>query len=308
MQMPRDVLRYIEERAGEIPFAELKRSAEAMSAAYREGKPGVISAEAYLVTRMPATYAASYTALAELAVRVSRIETVLDVGCGTGAASVAVRELFRGARITLMERDASLMKEARALLPGAEFLAADAARIERFPERDLAVAAYSVGEIGAAAAIKMWDAARVGIVILEPGTPRGFALIRQIRDELLARGAHIAAPCPGGMACPIAGDNWCHFAARVERSSLHRRLKGGDLGYEDEKFSYIAVTRQPVEPAEGRIVRRPQHRPGLIELEVCTAAGLQSQRVSKREREAFRQARHAAWGARWPGKRPTRVS
>ena len=144
----------------------------------------------------------------------------------------------------MVERDAALAKEARGLLPAAEIIAADAARIERFPERDLLIAAYSLGEIGAGAAIRLWQAARVALVIVEPGTPKGFALIRAIRDELLAAGAHMAAPCPGAMACPMVDPDWCHFAARVERSSLHRRLKGGELGYEDEKYSYVAFTRR----------------------------------------------------------------
>lgn len=299
MQLPAEVRRYIEERAAEVPFAELKRSADNMSSSYREGKPVAPNPEAYLLTRMPATYAATYSALAGLAGILTGVESILDIGAGTGAASLAAHALFPGARLTLVERAPALLKEARALLPDAETIAADAARLERFPERDLAIAAYSVGEIGVAAALKMWESARLGLVILEPGTPRGFALIRRIRDDLLARGAHIAAPCPGPIPCPMEGDNWCHFAARVERSSLHRRLKGGDLGYEDEKFSYVAFSREPLEPAAARILRRPQHRPGLIELELCTVAGLASARVTKRDRDAFRRARHAVWGGTW---------
>jgi ribosomal protein RSM22 (predicted rRNA methylase) len=106
----------------------------------------------------------------------------------------------------------------------------------------------------------------------------------------------MAAPCPGGGACPVIEPDWCHFAARVERSSLHRQLKGGDLGYEDEKFSYVALGRHAVEPAASRIVRRPHHQPGLIVLQTCSPQGLQSVRVSKRDRSRFRAARHAAWG------------
>ena len=82
----------------------------------------------------------------------------------------------------------------------------------------------------------------------------------------------------------------------MERSSLHRQIKGGDLGYEDEKFSYVAMARQAVEPAGSRIVRRPRQQPGLIMLETCTPEGLQTVRVAKRDRERFRTARHAAWG------------
>jgi ribosomal protein RSM22 (predicted rRNA methylase) len=299
MHLPVETRQRIEERASEVPFAELKRAAAAMSDAYREGRAPAVSPAAYLVTRMPATYAATYSALRELPEGLPPVETILDIGAGTGAASLAARAIFPNAKIEMMERDAALAKEGRAMVPGAELIAADAARVERFPERDLVIAAYSLGEIGGEAAQRMWRAARVALLIVEPGTPKGFALIRAIRQELLAAGAHMAAPCPGAMACPMADPDWCHFAARVERSSLHRRLKGGELGYEDEKYSYVAFTRAPLPLPGARIVRRPQHHQGWIELQICTETGLKSERVSKRDREAFRAARRAAWGGRF---------
>ena len=137
--------------------------------------------------------------------------------------------------------------------------------------------------------------------MVEPGTPKGFALIRAVRDELLAAGAHIAAPCPGSMACPMVDPDWCHFAARVERSSLHRRLKGGELGYEDEKYSYVAFTREAMASPAARILRRPQHHPGWIELRTCAETGLATRRITKRDREAFREARQRRLGrSDWP--------
>ena len=110
----------------------------------------------------------------------------------------------------------------------------------------------------------------------------------------------MAAPCPAAMRCPLSADDWCHFAARVERTSLHRRLKDGDLGYEDEKFSYVAVTREPVELNGSRVLRHPKHHAGWIELELCTASGTRHERATKRDRERFRQARRAEWGSRLP--------
>jgi ribosomal protein RSM22 (predicted rRNA methylase) len=42
-----------------------------------------------------------------------------------------------------------------------------------------------------------------------------------------------------------------------------------------------------------------RQRPGLIELELCGRDGLRSERVARSGREAFRDARHAAWGDAW---------
>jgi ribosomal protein RSM22 (predicted rRNA methylase) len=280
----------------------LKRAVAALSEAYRAGKAPRLTTEesiaAYLVTRMPATFAAARAVFEEL--RGLEVASVLDIGAGTGAASLAAHEVFSGVdRITLIERDPSLTETALSFLPVASAMHADLAHMVGFPAHDLVIAAWSLGEISAPIAQRLWDAARVALVVIEPGTPRGAETIRAVREELLAAGAHMVAPCPAEMACPLASPDWCHFAARVERSSLHRRLKEGALGYEDEKYSYVALTREPVETARSRVLRRPVHHPGLIELQLCTPGGVTPRRVSKREREAFRAARKAEWGGRY---------
>src|ERR1044072_1431648 len=104
---------------------------------------------AYLVTRMPATYAAAYKVLEEL--RALPVASVLDVGAGTGAASVAARQFFPEARITMVERDRAFGDAARVWLPMAESRVEDAARAS-LPRHDLVIAAYSLGELGGGAA------------------------------------------------------------------------------------------------------------------------------------------------------------
>jgi ribosomal protein RSM22 (predicted rRNA methylase) len=170
--------------------------------------------------------------------------------------------------------------------------------VRELAPHDLVIAAYSLGEIQADLIARLWAAARVALVVIEPGTPRGTAAIAAMREQLLSMGAHMAAPCPAAMPCPLRDPDWCHFAARVERTSLHRRLKRAELGYEDEKFSYVAVVREPVEIFGARVLRHPQHRPGLIELELCTAAGTRHERISKRDKDRFRAARKTTWGSR----------
>ena len=300
MQLPVTVRRQIEEQAGALGFSALQRASAALSDAYREGRPVRLPAAertaAYLVTRMPATYAAAHAVLREVSARIGPVESILDAGAGTGAASLAAGDYYPDASITLIERDPSFAAAARHWLPDAQLLANDIARIDTLPPHDLVIAAYSVGEVGAEISARLWQAARVALVLIEPGTPRGFALIRKIRTNLLASGAHMVAPCPVETACPLSDPDWCHFAARVERSSLHRRVKGGELGHEDEKFSYIALARQPVELPAARIIRHPQHRPGLIEIATCTPEGLRQERIAKRDRDRFRAARKASWG------------
>lgn len=96
-----------------------------------------------------------------------------------------------------------------------------------------------------------------------------------------------------------ASADWCHFARRLERTSEHRRMKGGALGYEDEKFSYLVLAKQMASKAESRIVRHPITHSGYIQLTLCTTTGLQQETVTRSKKEAFRAARRAKWGDEW---------
>jgi ribosomal protein RSM22 (predicted rRNA methylase) len=247
---------------------------------------------------MPATYAAAVHVLSEVKRRLGSCvpSSVLDIGAGTGAASLAARALFPDAAIAMLERDDGFARAAADWLPDAARLSGDIGRMKELPPHDLVIAAYALGEMEPGLVWRLWEAARLALVLIEPGTPRGFAAIAEWRAGLLARGANMLAPCPGAGPCPIENPDWCHFAARVERSSLHRRLKGAELNYEDEKFSYVAVGRRAAELPAARVVRRPEHKPGLIRIVQCTVGGIESRSVGRRERETFRQARRAEWG------------
>ena len=136
------------------------------------------------------------------------------------------------------------------------------------------------------------------VLVIEPGTPRGFAAVLAARSRLVDSGWHVLAPCPQDGACPVAGgSNWCHFAVRLDRSALHRRVKGGARGHEDEKFSYVLASRDPVEPARSRVLRHPFTRKGLVQLEVCRSDGTSGRVVvTRRSGDAYRTARDLAWG------------
>jgi len=302
VQLPQPVRRKVEERADSVGFAALKRAAAELSNAYREGRALPLATPerlaAYLVTRMAATYAAAEAVLREVRERLGEttVDSVLDLGAGSGSASLAASAVLNASRLTLVERNGAAAGFARELLPQAAIRLEDFTHASLAPH-DVVLVSYALGETDAARVVsRLWQAARVALVIIEPGTPRGFALIRDVRAQLLAAGAHMLAPCPRADACPVTRADWCHFAARVERSSLHRRLKEGELNYEDEKFSYIAVARHAVRLPPARIVRRPVHQPGLITLETCTPRGFETVRAGKRDRETFRAARRADWG------------
>ncbi|MDJ1133475.1 small ribosomal subunit Rsm22 family protein [Streptomyces iconiensis] len=182
-----------------------------------------------------------------------------------------------------------------------------AAAARALPGADLVTLSYVLGELTpedrrttVEAAV---SAARQAVVLVEPGTPDGYLRIIEARDALIAAGLRVLAPCPHSAACPIVpGEDWCHFATRVSRSSLHRRVKGGELAYEDEKFSYVAAVRgDPGEPAHSRVIRKPLLRKGQVILDLCEESGSLARRtITKRDAPRYRAARNTPWGAPWP--------
>ncbi|NGO72131.1 small ribosomal subunit Rsm22 family protein [Streptomyces boncukensis] len=274
---------------------------------------------AYAAYRMPATHAAASAALRALAARAPgwAPRTHLDIGGGTGAAAWAAAATWEGVASTVVDWAEPALALGRELAEAGGLsvrwtrgsLREGGAALPRLPDADLVTVSYVLGELTErdrrAAVATAARAARGAVVLVEPGTPDGYLRIREARDALVAAGLRVRAPCPHSGTCPIAvGEDWCHFAARVSRSSLHRRVKGGELAYEDEKFSYVAAVREEAaagEPAPARVVRRPRTRKGQVLLELCGAPerGLGRETVTKRHGAAYRAARKAEWGDAW---------
>ncbi len=322
MQLPPDLRAALEDVLGETRASHLKVSAADISRRYRTPKqpnlPALRSAEdvvAYVAVRLPATYAAVRHGLRQTlaAVPDGVPATQLDVGAGPGTAAWAAVATWPGlGAITLVERDPEVISIGRRLaarasagpLREARWLREDLRRLSPPARHALVTAAYVLGELDLDVqdrlVARLWQASRGLLVLVEPGTPAGFARIRRARAQLLGLGAQVAAPCPHDEECPMADGDWCHFAQRLERSALHRRSKDAELGHEDEKFSYVAASRWPVRRAEGRVLRHPQVRQGHVRLEVCGPHGLRSEVVARSDGRRYRLAKDLAWGEAMP--------
>lgn len=300
-----DLTTALDELAAELPARRLADEVERWQRIYRDPATDLAAAPqltreqaiAYAVYRMPATYAATTAALTEVAAALPDFApaSMLDLGAGAGAASWAATEVFPSLKeITAIERDQAMISVGRRLAQRS-YVTADLERAE-LPNADLAVASYSLNELSTVESLvaKLAERAQT-IVIVEPGTPRGFAEIRAIRAQLTKAEMHIAAPCPHDGDCPIVDPDWCHFSVRLQRSTIHRKAKRADLGYEDEKFSYVAATRLPVDRAAARVLRHPQIRSGHVILRLCKD-GIQDVTVSKKQGEAYKRARRISWG------------
>ncbi|MFG2646640.1 small ribosomal subunit Rsm22 family protein [Streptomyces sp. NPDC048436] len=271
---------------------------------------------AYAAYRMPATFEAVRSALGALADAVPEgwaPGSHVDVGGGTGAATWAVSATWDGERpVTVLdwaEPALALGRELAAANPRLKGVQWQRSRIGSaltIESTDLVTVSYVLKELTEDDRRSLVDAAASAatqaVVVVEPGTPDGYTRVIEARDQLIAAGFRVAAPCPHSSACPIVpGEDWCHFSARVSRSSLHRQVKGGSLAYEDEKFSYVAAVRFDAVPAAERVVRRPQIRKGQVLLDLCAPdERLHRETVTKRHGPLYRAARDAEWGDPWP--------
>jgi ribosomal protein RSM22 (predicted rRNA methylase) len=321
MDLPPDLrLALAAELASAKPKALAGRVGE-LSARYRDAEPerarpfvrSEQDAMAYAAYRLPATFAAVHATLTALRAAAPDLQptSLLDIGAGPGTALWAAVQVWPELRrATLLERDANMIalgqrlarQAASSPVREATWRHTDVVSGEWGVETsDLVVAAYLLGELPPAerdaAVARLWAIAGGAAIVVEPGTPRGFAVVRRARALLIADGARIAAPCPHDNDCPMPESDWCHFAQRLSRSSLHRGVKAGTLSFEDEKFSYVAATRGTVPQRDPRVLRHPQTRKGHVVFELCTPAGLQRRTISRKDGALYRQARDARWGS-----------
>lgn len=322
MRLPAELLDAIQQETEKVDRRKLVQATAQLTERYKAAdfsSPAIVTEAhraAYLAVRFPATYAAICRVFAEMKSRAPQeeIATLLDLGAGPGTALFGAAEEFHALQhATLVEGDGAWIAMGKRL--AAEPRWQNALKVQWLKQdlrsglscetHDLVVISYTLGELPQAAVEavlnKAWKCAGKFLVIIEPGTRRGFAAANAARSALIANAAHIFAPCPHAGACPMAAaGDWCHFSQRVERTSQHRQLKGGDLGYEDEKFSYLVAAKNNSPAAGARIVRHPGKHSGHVQLALCTPQGwIENRTVTRSSKEAYKRARKAEWGDVW---------
>ena len=313
--LPAELTAALDARLHGLSRNEAAERAAAISRNYRGGGGSrAITTEgdalAYALARMPATYAAVIASLNAL--RESHPEfapgSLLDVGAGPGTATWAAAEVFSSLNdFTLLDANAALralaldLAGASECLRGLTYRHGSAAALLRDAEpADLVIASYLIGEMDdagqSALTDLMWSKTHGTLVIVEPGTPAGFQRILALRRRLIAQGAHVAAPCPHDAQCPLVAPDWCHFAQRLSRSRAHIALKGAALSYEDEKFSYVALAREPLAPRFARVLAPPFVNKVEVTAKLCTREGIVLKKVPRRAKADYATARRWRWG------------
>lgn len=279
----------------------------------RHAQETVIKRYAYLLTRFPATYHAVAHVLKKI--EDQGITSCVDAGAGSLASSLAaVFTLPSLEKMTALEQDSALLAMGRGLLqkmdpsiqqkvyPVCQHLSSQGS----LPSAQLMLFSYSLGEMEEQEARQIvrhaFFTTAQWLAIVEPGTPRGFQTILRMRQALLELGAHIVAPCPHAQTCPmVKGDrstsDWCHFSVRLERSFWHRYVKEAHLAYEDEKYSYLLVSKQAIMQGGDRVLSPPEKHGGHVRLKLCTSGGKIEEKIfSKKCGSHYQAAKKLSWG------------
>lgn len=271
----------------------------------------------YLAARLPATFAAASAALAQVPdSHLQNVATVLDLGSGPGTATWALMQRWPALkRATFLESEPEMLAHAQALAgayPGLKVSLRPGdlqTRLVQAEAHDLVILAYVLSELDEAGQkdllSRAWAKATQGLFLIEPGTPGASRRLLAARTQLTSENGKIVAPCPQNGPCPAEkGDFWCHFSVRLERRGLHKKVKDADIGYEDEKFSWIYVSKDPqAKPsAPYRMHAFPHRNNRHIELDVCDSKGKRS-KIFLNRRETHANIRSAArklsWGDAW---------
>lgn len=318
MELPIELKEKIEEEISNVDVKTLKQSAKNVSEKYRDKTSNKTShqlitceeeAIAYAASRMPATYGAIYTTLKHcieiLKLNNSdfEIKNLLDVGAGTGAGSWAALELLDIENITCIENEEYMMNAGKKLMQAGDKALQDAKWIQKNlliddiqESADLVIVSYVLNEISEEnreeVLQKLWNETNKVLLIVEPGTPEGYKEIKDIRKYFIEKGEKILAPCLHEKECKIQEGDWCSFSCRVARSKIHKILKDGDVPYEDEKFSYIAISKIPINQTGAVILRHPKIENGKITFKLCTNSGnIEEKIITKKDKELFKKAK-----------------
>ncbi len=252
----------------------------------------------YAISRMPATYSVIYTLVSALFNQglILDVNSVIDVGSGTGAGYFAFKEVDSDIKINLVERDQFMIDVCKKLTDDeVEILKADIVKDNIDASADMIVVSYVLSEMKEQdrlnVALKLLEKTNKYLLIIDTGTPRTYENMMTLKRFVQENGYKIVAPCMSEK-CGLKND-YCQFYSRVERSSLMRMAKSADLSYEDEKYFYLLISKENVQTDKFRVIRRPIIKTNNIELTICGKDGVKKQTFTKQNKEKFKLAKKA---------------
>ncbi len=237
---------------------------------------------------------------------------VLDWGCGPGVALRAYAEAFPVVQASVWDRSQRATRFAEVKMR------AEHPSVKLSPASKEAPAVLLISHVlselddAALVALVARMAAAETVIWVEPGTFDLANRMRLVREQLLAKGFQIVAPCTHGGACPMAleqhKEDWCHHFAppppHVFTESFwgqFSRLMGVDLRSLPLAYLVFDKRAEPQKRVPGpdtvRLLGRYLVQKPFTLLQGCHAAtgvpSIQEARLTKRHHPAlYRRMRH----------------
>ena len=252
----------------------------------------------YAISRMPATFGVLYTLLSDLLKqnKLEKIESVIDIGAGTGAGFFACSEVLGDVDISLFERDKHMIDVFSMFETGVSVNKFDLMRDEISVKADLVMSSYVFSELSESGRVnalkKMLDASNRFVLVVDTGTPRTYENFMKLKKMVYDMGYVVSAPCMS-QKCGLKND-YCQFYARVERSGLMKLAKSATLSYEDEKYFYLLIDKKfekNNDCEEGRVIYRPKLTTNFVELKLCSRNGVELKNITKKDKCLYKKAR-----------------
>lgn len=314
MKLPNEILEKIENLANAFKRKELVKTFQEVSERYcgeKQGESLVAKRKetiAYAIVRMPATYGAVSSAVSQIMTmfsqeEIGKMHSLLDIGAGTGAATLAISNQIPLEEISCLEREDGMLALGKELFSvssqkevrEAVWKKRDVINEKITENADIVVVSYMLNEMVEEKRYlfleEIWKHTNQLLIIVDPGTPKDFQNIIKMKDFLAEKGANIIAPCSCEKGCPLPKEDWCHFLCRVERTKLQKSVKEADVPFEDEKFTYLAVTKQKFEKTKCRVIRHPVITSNWIEVKVCQNGNVEKLVFTKKEKEKYKMAK-----------------
>lgn len=316
MRIPDYIQEYIEEKLKTVKLSNLLNTQRDITKNYKAEKVKQLNEEEFILVYLLTRFGNIFQVINDIfdklesKTNLDDIKSVLDVGSGPGTVIFNLLEkLVSLDEITIIEKNRLFVKHFQEISRKSPYKVLKQARVKteditnydfNLPKHDLVISSYMFNELDSKSILKvakdLWNRTDNLLVIVEPGSVKGFSNIRHIRNNLVKEGAHVIAPCTNEKSCPMSKEDWCHFYKRIERTKVQRYLKDGTESFEDEKFSYIVLSKKPsLDVHKEVILRHPEHSKIGVKFNVCSDEGIKEKTYTKKE-ENFKALKKLDWG------------
>lgn len=276
----------------------------------------------YLALRVPSTYSQIYGALSSVQELNPgwKPSSVLDIGSGPGTAVWAALEVFpKVLDAVCIEKDKNFVEIGKTIFQSLSDITVDwqttnlTSSLPRVNKGyDLVVLANVLNEMDERTREKTiqfaYNHCTGVLVIIEPGTPDGFESIKQVSKQLNFYQTTLIAPY---IENSFINSEEINFIQKIKRPEFQKRVRQlqrknqqperlnllPPSDWEESKYFYLAYSKfKPEISPMGRLIARPKLFKPFVELKVLTKDGIKIEKVFKKDRIKYKQAKKLKWG------------